>query len=341
MSRNLTVVFLLVFSVLIPYNTIIAQGSYETKFKCIVLGAGGGIEDDNLSCYLLTYKNSSDFICLDAGSLYSGIEKADAKGSFDDTEVPENSGLSKSAYVLQNQIKVYLISHAHLDHISGLIEASPSDATKTIYGSSRTIKFLTEDIFNWQIWPNFLNEGIGPQLKKFHCQVVEPEEKFAISNPAFNVEAFTVSHQEPYQSTAYLIEHDDAFVLYLADTGADTIEKTNRLRVIWENLKPLIKERKLQAVFMECSYPDPHKDSELFGHLSPVRMISELTNLAKICDETNFRRSLQGLKVIVTGIKPNIKSGETSAEMIKRQLSGLNDLGIDFIIPFQGESIEF
>jgi cAMP phosphodiesterase len=70
-------------------------------------------------------------------------------------------------------------------------------------------------------------------------------------------------------------------------------------------------------------------------------MISELTNLAKLCNEKDFNQSLHGLNVIVTGIKPGIKTGETTVELITKQLAGLNNLGINFIIPVQGEKIEF
>jgi 3',5'-cyclic-nucleotide phosphodiesterase len=341
MVKRLILLCFLAFSVIIAENPLFAQTIRETRFTCIILGAGGGIEDDNLSCYLVAETNSTDFICLDAGSLYSGIQKAESKSSFDEIVIPPDSDLLKSAFILQNHIKAYLISHAHLDHISGLVQASPSDASKTIYGSSTTIQFLKENIFNWQIWPNFADEGTGFQLKKYHYQVVEPGKVFSIINTNFHATAFTVSHQEPYTSTAFLIENDGHFILYIGDTGPDAIEKTTNLKNIWETISPLIANKKLHTIFMECSYPDPRKETELYGHLSPVWMISELTNLAKLCNEKDFNQSLHGLNVVVTGIKPGIKTGETTVELITKQLAGLNNLGINFIIPVQGEKIEF
>ena len=341
MVKRLILLCFLAFSVVIAENPLFAQTIRETRFTCIVLGAGGGIEDDNLSCYLVAEKNSTDFICLDAGSLYSGIQKAESKSSFDEIVIPPNSDLLKSAFILQNHIKAYLISHAHLDHISGLIQASPTDTPKTIYASSQTIQFLTDDIFNWRIWPNFADKGTGFQLKKYHYQVVEPGKEFLINNTNFKAKSFTVSHQEPYTSTAFLIENDGHFILYIGDTGPDAVEKTTNLKNIWETISPLIANKKLHAIFMECSYPDPRKENEFYGHLSPVWMISELTSLAKLCSEKDFNQSLQGLKVIVTGIKPGIKAGETTVELIAKQLNELNNLGINFIFPVQGEKIDF
>ena len=341
MVKRLIFLGFLAFSVLMAEKPLLAQTMEDTGFTCIVLGSGGGIEDDNLSCYLVAEKHSNDFICLDAGSLYSGIKKAEAAGLFDNIEVPESSNLQKSAFILQNNIKSYLISHAHLDHISGLVQASPSDISKIIYGSNTTIQFLKDNIFNWQIWPNFADEGSGIQLKKYQYQVTAPGVEFSITNTNFKATAFTVSHQEPYTSTAFLVEHDGNYFLYLGDTGPDAVEKTNNLSFIWENISPLIKNKKLHAIFMECSYPDPRKDNELYGHLSPVWMISELTKLEEICAKNGTHQALQGTKIIVTGIKPGIKSGEKTCDLIKNQLTELNNLGINFIIPVQGEKIEF
>ena len=47
--------------------------------------------------------------------------------------MPAEVALSRVGYVLTTKIKGYLISHAHLDHLAGLIIASPDDSNKTIY----------------------------------------------------------------------------------------------------------------------------------------------------------------------------------------------------------------
>ena len=41
--------------------------------------------------------------------------------------VPADTDQSRAGYVLTTRIKGYLISHAHLDHVAGLIIASPDD----------------------------------------------------------------------------------------------------------------------------------------------------------------------------------------------------------------------
>ena len=90
-------------------------------FDVIVLGASGGIQDGNLSSYLIRPHGDRNAIACDAGSLVNGLKVAQEKGVFRDTRVPQGSIDSVVGHVLKNEIKGYLISHAHLDHVGGLI----------------------------------------------------------------------------------------------------------------------------------------------------------------------------------------------------------------------------
>ena len=104
------------------------------KFVTIVLGAAGGLREDNLTAYLLAPFGDTRFIALDAGTLLAGLKIAKNLGSFDDIQVPPESSLSLEGWVLHEHIKAYAISHAHLDHISGLILNSTDDTSKPILG---------------------------------------------------------------------------------------------------------------------------------------------------------------------------------------------------------------
>ena len=98
----------------------------------LALGARGGIQDGNLSAYFIEPAGGIAAVTCDAGSLVSGLKAADEKGVFDAGKVPEDSPNSRGGYILAQQIKGYLISHAHLGHIAGLIAASPDDSDKSI-----------------------------------------------------------------------------------------------------------------------------------------------------------------------------------------------------------------
>src|SRR5258708_24945445 len=93
-------------------------------FKIIPLGVRGGNDESNLSAYALAVTGTNAFVCLDAGTLYYGIRQAIAAKLFEETVLK----------VLRNNIKGYLISHPHLDHVAGLILNSPDDSPKPIYG---------------------------------------------------------------------------------------------------------------------------------------------------------------------------------------------------------------
>jgi 3',5'-cyclic-nucleotide phosphodiesterase len=330
----------IIFSLILNISFLNSNLQGQT-FKTIVLGSGGGIKEDNLSAYLIAPGHSNDFICLDAGTVYSGIDEAVKAGNFYDVFVPAGEEASKTGYIFRELIKGYLISHAHLDHVAGLVIASPASRPIKVYGSAKTIEILKDHIFNWQVWPNFGNDGEGVRLGTYDYNVFISGEKYEIAETRFAVQAFPLSHQNPTESTAFLLEYLDAFVLYVGDTGADELEGTNNLESLWLAIAPLLRDDKLKGMFLECSYPDEQEDSKLYGHLNPKWLFKELSHLAVITDSINPETALKGLPVIITGIKPSWKEGGDNKYLIYKQLLKRNNLGVKFIIPEQGQLIEF
>ena len=156
---------------LMPAASLSGQG-----FDVIVLGALGGIQDGNLSSYLIRPHGDRNAIACDAGSLVNGLKVAQDKGVFRDVKAPENSIDSVIGHVLKNEIKGYLISHAHLDHVQGLVIASPDDSNKTIYSLPSVSAEIEQNYFNWKAWPNMLDRGQQPHLKKYHVEDLKPGE---------------------------------------------------------------------------------------------------------------------------------------------------------------------
>ncbi len=62
---------------------------------------------------------------------------------------------------IREQIKAYLISHGHLDHITGFLINTPNDKSgKFIIGLNETINIIRNHYFNNQAWADFGPTGI-------------------------------------------------------------------------------------------------------------------------------------------------------------------------------------
>jgi 3',5'-cyclic-nucleotide phosphodiesterase len=287
----------------------------------VPLGVKGGIDESNLSAYMVAPKGSNEYVCLDAGTLHFGIEKAITNKVF---SIPAEQ-------VLKQYIKGYVISHAHLDHISGLIINSPDDTTKTIYALASSIETMKTHYFTWESWANFTDEGEAPALKKYHYQVLTPDSNIQIKNTAMRVTAFPLSHSN-LTSTAFLINSNDNYLLYLGDTGPDEIEKSHNLHSLWQEMAPLIKNKKLKGIMIETSFPDEQPDKTLFGHFTPRWLMIEMNNIAALVGNA----SMNNFKIIITHVKPP----QVNIENIKAQLKTENNLHLDLIFPEQGKAID-
>ena len=157
-------------SLLLTPTVAFADGGFEV----IVLGALGGIQEGNLSSFLIRPHGDRNAVACDAGSLVNGLRVAQEKGTFRDVKVPEGSTDSVIGHVLKNDIKGYLISHAHLDHIAGLVVASPDDSNKPIYSLPSVGAQIEQTYFNWKAWPNMLDRGQPPHLKKYRLEELSP-----------------------------------------------------------------------------------------------------------------------------------------------------------------------
>jgi 3',5'-cyclic-nucleotide phosphodiesterase len=306
------------------------------SFNVVVLGAHGGPKENNLSGYLLAPEGVHDYIALDAGTLLHGIDLASQKGSFKDIAQNPDSAWSFEGDLLRNYIKAYLISHAHLDHVAGLVLNSQVDSKKPILGIDSTIDFIRDHLFNWKIWPNFGSEGAKP-IGQYTYQRLRLEQKVPIANIGMSVTPFVLNHPGGYQSTAFLIEASGFSVLYFGDTSPDPLEKKKCIEAVWKKVAGLVREGKLKAVFLECSYSDEKKG--LLGHLDPKYFMEELHQLASFVDSTN-PLALKNFKVIVSHIKETIEKGASSETSIQEELNKLNDLGVDLIFPIQGTRLE-
>lgn len=305
-------------------SILLCQFAYaQHSFKVIPLGVKGGTDESNLSAYMIAPQGSDAYVCLDAGTVHYGIEKA----------VQAKLLKGTAAEVLKRHVKGFLISHGHLDHLAGMVINSPDDSTKNIYGMDYVLDVLKDKYFSWKSWANFANEGEKPALGKYHYTTLTTGTEIPLQGTDMQVTAFALSHGNPYQSTAFLVRHEDAYVLYLGDTGADSVEHANKLHELWEQAAPLLKAKKLKALFIEVSFDNQQADKQLFGHLTPHWLMSELQDLATLAGAD----ALKGFPVVITHMKP----GGNREQLIKDQLKAYNPLQVKLIIPEQAKMLQF
>ena len=315
---------------LMPTVALSGQG-----FDVIVLGALGGIQDGNLSSYLIRPHGDRNAIACDAGSLVNGLKVAQDKGVFRDVKAPENSTDSVIGHVLKNEIKGYLISHAHLDHVQGLVIASPDDSNKTIYSLPSVSAEIEQNYFNWKAWPNMLDRGQQPQLKKYHVEDLKPGEAKELTGTKMTATPFPLNHGGA-ESTAFLIESGGDAILCFGDTGPDEVQKASNMQAIWKAVADKVRQQKLKAIILETSYTSDRPDHLLFGHLTPKWVHKTL----HVLDQEAGGNALKGLPVVVSHIKYSL-TDEQPQEAIRKELEAGNDLGVQFVIPEQGALYHF
>ncbi|MGI4863480.1 MAG: MBL fold metallo-hydrolase [Janthinobacterium lividum] len=312
----------------VPLLWLAALGSYAQAgaapaFTVIPLGVRGGLDESNISAYLVAPAGSAAYVCLDAGSLRTGLDKAVANKLFD----------TDADAVLKQNIKAYLISHAHLDHVAGLLLNAPDDSPKLIYGLATCLNILQKDYFNWQAWPNFGSAGAAPALGKYHWQPLVPGQEMAIAQTALRMRAYPLSHGPGYESAAFLLQSQSSYLLYLGDTGADELERSHHLRELWQAVQPLVADGYLKAIFIETSYANEQPENLLFGHLTPARLMQELAAL----NELTGVDALRAVPIVITHRKPPASNEATIAS----QLAAANALGLKLVFPVQGKQLRF
>ncbi|KIX94756.1 uncharacterized protein Z520_09446 [Fonsecaea multimorphosa CBS 102226] len=161
----------------------------DASFQVIVLGSTGGPREDNITGLLVRAPQSewrkSSMIAVDAGAHLSSIirilqrempltsEKVPAKGyshllengPFAGLHFPNISAKANALYIFREILHGFLITHPHLDHLSGMAINTPAleygREAKAIVALPSTIEAIKNHIFNDWLWPNLSDEGNG------------------------------------------------------------------------------------------------------------------------------------------------------------------------------------
>jgi cAMP phosphodiesterase len=298
--------------------------SSQKGFTIIPLGVKGGLDESNLSAYLVKANGAEQFICLDAGTIYAGLQKAANLDYF--------TPLTDPTEIQKKYINSYFISHGHLDHTAGLVINSPGDSfKKNIYVIPSVVDVLKSSQFSSKSWSNFANEGDKPIIGKYQYQYLVPEKEIEVGTAGVDVTPFVLSHVKPYESTAFLVRNQSDYIVYLGDTGPDEVEKSTQLKNLWNHLAPLIQHNQLKAIFIEVSFSNKVADGSLYGHLTPHWLMKEMEILHQLAGD-----HLKDVAIMITHIKPC----ENCETIIKEELQKANSLGLKLYFPKQAEIIQ-
>ena len=304
--------FALVFS---ACATMPARPAVDARFDVIVLGGSGGLVEGDLTAILVSRADRTEYIALDLGTLYGGLQRA---------SLPAFSGSkwNDAGELLKHHLHGAFISHPHLDHVAGLVIGSPELTKLNVYGLGSTVEALRTHAFGSALWANFTDEGPGA-IGRIHLTELTPGTPVSIDAPGLKVEAIPLSHAG-VTSTAFLVESDDAALLYLGDTGPDAVEGRGRLAALWQRVKPLVASGRLRAIFVEASFPDPRDEKLLFGHLTPKWIMQELESLGPVT-------------LVITHVKPSLERGADARKSVAEQLRPLEQRGVRVLMPEGGQ----
>lgn len=317
--------------------TILLSSNLIGKFEVVALGNSGGVVAGTTTSYIIRDTDSKSYLALDGGSVVNGLEKALEKGNFKDIIVPTDSKYTKLGYIFRESIKGYFLSHAHMDHVAGLVISSTEDTKKNIYALPSVINVIENNIFNWKVWPNFGDTGEGFKLGVYSYKKVEPGKEFEIEGTGLYGRVFPLSHSN-YESSMILIRSGEDYFAFFGDTGPDKVEKSKLMDNIWKELGPKLKNGKLKGIILEVSFPNVTEDKNLFGHLTPRWIMEELKVLGKYSGGTE---NLKNLNIIVNHIKPGFLKDVDNEKVIKKEIEELNIYKIKFFYPQVGESLIF
>ncbi len=309
------------------------------EFIITPLGMYGGEIEGNCTAVLIEVPGDEHFIMLDAGTVVHGVQRAVALKQMEHIREAGEHDSALVGRIVKHKISSYLITHAHLDHINGLVLHSDMDTQKAILGIEPTIENLRDHIFNWKIWPNFCNEGEQPLLGQYQYQRLALEQWQDIPNSSLQVKSFLLDHYLGYPCTAFLLSKNNNYLLYIGDTGADSVQDSDNLLNLWRAIAPLVANNYLKSIIFEVTFANQRPDDRLFGHLTPHLAFEEFRRLVNLVRQTDPDTDFSQLSLIPVHFKPSFLEDVDMVETVKQELLQENDIGCRIVIPEQGMRI--
>lgn len=164
----------------------------------------------------------------------------------DDAVAIDAGSLAIAANSIQRkQIRDIVLTHAHLDHIAGLplfiddLFATLKDPIR-VYAAKEVIEVLQENIFNWNVYPNFC-ELENENGKVLEYRKIEHGNEFQIKH--LSIKPLNVNHKVP--SVGFVISDGKTKIAISGDTAEP--------EAFWKGVN---EESDLDFLLVECAFPD-------------------------------------------------------------------------------------
>ncbi|KAJ5491308.1 hypothetical protein N7539_002875 [Penicillium diatomitis] len=173
-------------------------------FQVIVLGPNGGPREDHVTGLLVRSTSMNwvpgSVVAVDAGTLLAGIirilknflpdaideQKRMTEGPFKGLQLPAKSAEANAAHIFREIIGAVLITHPHLDHISGLAINTPileaGSGPKPVAALPSVLSAIKNHMFNDIIWPNLSDEDGGAGLLTYQRLVEGGNTRFGMGD---------------------------------------------------------------------------------------------------------------------------------------------------------------
>jgi len=170
----------------------------------------------------------------------------------------------------QLAIEHAIVSHAHLDHVAGLVYLTETlafcevGAAVTISSIDPVVTALRSNVFNNTLWPDF-SKIPHPDVPvvKFRTLIEDVEQRVA----DLWVTPIAVSHSVP--AVGFVIHDGSSAVIYSGDTGPT--------EALWQAARSL---RGLRAIILECAFPNRLGAlAQVARHMTPALIRRELDKL--------------------------------------------------------------
>jgi len=170
----------------------------------------------------------------------------------------------------QLAIEHAIVSHAHLDHVAGLVYLTETlafcevGAAVTISSIDPVITTLRGSVFNNVLWPDF-SKIPHPDVPvvKFRTLIEDVEQRVS----DLWVTPVAVSHSVP--AAGFVIHDGSTGVIYSGDTGPT--------EALWQTARSL---RGLRAIILECAFPNRLGPlAQVAKHMTPALIRRELDKL--------------------------------------------------------------